>query len=255
MPEFAALPGFRFPFGCLHKNNASLQVKAAFVCSIHLNFLHELITLLDFSSRCLYKESASGGRSVESPLSRNSCHKLRFRSRTQTQHFKKCAAAVGEQPHVFFVPVSLTPPERGRAGWASQGVCLPRPCGPGLAAPELFSETRAQSWCCDPSWRDSSGSERSPLAACGWGHRWPLNLHHSTAALQHSTEQARRYLLVCRCGLFFLRRCSCNRFQGIFKMDASNVMCCQWKCSVSENLPSSVMSMAESLTFTLQSAT
>lgn len=78
MPEFAVLPGFRFPFGCLHKKNVSLQVKAAFVCSIHLNFLHELITLLDFSSLCLYKESASGGRSAESPQCRNSCHKLRF---------------------------------------------------------------------------------------------------------------------------------------------------------------------------------
>lgn len=78
MPEFAVLPGFRFPFGCLYKKNVSLQVKAAFVCSIHLNFLRELITLLDFSSHCLYKESASGGRSLESPLSRNSCHKLRF---------------------------------------------------------------------------------------------------------------------------------------------------------------------------------
>lgn len=78
MPEFAVLPGFRFPFARLHKKNVSLQVKAGFVCSIHLNFLHELITLLDFSSRCLCKESASGGQSVESPLSRNSCHKLRF---------------------------------------------------------------------------------------------------------------------------------------------------------------------------------
>lgn len=56
---------------------ASLQVKAAFVCSIHLHFLHWLMTLLSFSSRCLCRESASGGRSVESPPSRNSCHKLR----------------------------------------------------------------------------------------------------------------------------------------------------------------------------------
>lgn len=87
--------------------------------------------------------------------------------------------------------VSVAPPERGWAGWAPQGVCLPQPCRPGLAGPEQCSETRAQTRCCDPSWRDSSGSERSPLAACVWGHRWPLNLHHSAAALPHSTEQHR----------------------------------------------------------------
>lgn len=114
MPEFAVLPGFRFPFGCLHKKNVSLQVKAAFVCSIYLNFLHELITLLDFSSLCSYKESASGGQSVESPLSRNSCHKLRFEAEPQTQHLEKCAAGVGDGPasSLSFM-VWLTPPERG----------------------------------------------------------------------------------------------------------------------------------------------
>lgn len=143
----------------------------------------------------------------------------------------------GRQPHVFFVPVSLTPPERGWAGRASRGVCLPWPCGPGLAAPALFSETGAQSWCCDPSWRDSSGSERSPLAACGWGHRWPLNLHHSAAALQHSTEPHGVIYwfadVVSSSEALLLQQISGNFQDGCFKCHALSVkVLCQWKSAV-----------------------
>lgn len=254
MPEFAALPGFRFPFGCLHKKNASLQVKAAFVCSIHLNFLHELITLLDFSSRCLYKESASGGRSVESPLSRNSCHKLRFRSRTQTQHFEKCAAEVGDSPTSslsrchWLLLRGDEPTEplrvsvcRGPAGLAS--LLQSSSLKPELKADVVIpaGETALA--------RSGALSQRAAGVTVG------PSTFITRLQLCSTAPSSTALFTGLQMWSLLLRRCSCNRFQGIFKMDASNVMCCQWKCSVSENPPSSVMSMAESLTFTLQSAT
>lgn len=138
--ESAARAGVGFPFCCLHKKNVSLQVKAAPVCFMHLHFLHRLIMLhslfVFYPSLCLCGESASGGRSAESPPSRNSRHKLRFEAR----RLEKCAAEFGGSPRFFFVLY-------GVADASGEGMSGPSPSG------------------CPPARRSPAGPA-SPVRSC-----------------------------------------------------------------------------------------